>query len=90
MEKDIQNTLDKSDPVNLGYRWVILGVGWLAYLVAFLQRLSIGPLAPFIKEDLSLTNAQIGWLMSAAAIGYMLTLIPAGWLVDRIGVRRMR
>jgi len=25
--------------------------------------------------------------MSAAAFGYMLSLIPAGWLVDRIGVR---
>ena len=25
--------------------------------------------------------------MSAAAFGYMITLIPAGWLVDRIGVR---
>jgi len=68
---------------------MILGVCWLAYMVAFLQRLSIGPLAPFIKEDLSLTNAQIGLLMSAAAFGYMLTLVPAGWLVDRIGVRWM-
>jgi len=54
-----------------------------------MQRLSIGPLAPFIKEDLDLNSAQVGWLMSAAAFGYMLTLIPAGWLVDRIGVRRM-
>ena len=79
----------KLNPLNLRYRWVILGVCWLAYVVAFLQRLSIGPLAPFIKEDLSLSNAQIGILMSAAAFGYMLSLIPAGWLVDRIGVRWM-
>ncbi len=69
------------------YRWVILGVCWLAYVVAFMQRLSIGPLAPFLKEDLGLTSAQVGLFMSAAAFGYMLTLIPAGWLVDRIGVR---
>ena len=69
------------------YRWVILGVCWLAYIVAFMQRLSIGPLAPFLKEDLALTSAQTGLFMSAAAFGYMLTLMPAGWLVDRIGVR---
>ena len=69
------------------YRWVILFVCWLAYIVAFMQRLSIGPLAPFLKEDLALTSAQVGLFMSAAAFGYMLTLIPAGWLVDRIGVR---
>jgi sugar phosphate permease len=70
-----------------GYRWVILGVCWLAYIVAFMQRLSIGPLAPFIKEELNLSSAQAGLFMSAAAFGYMLTLTPAGWLVDRIGVR---
>lgn len=69
------------------YRWVILGVCFCAYMVAFMQRLSIGPLVPFLKEDLNLTSAQAGLFMSAAAFGYMLTVIPAGWLVDRIGVR---
>jgi ACS family hexuronate transporter-like MFS transporter len=69
------------------YRWVILGVCWLAYIVAYVQRLSIGPLAPFLKQDLSLTAEQIGTLMSASALGYTITLIPAGWLVDRIGAR---
>ncbi len=77
----------KSVTSSFSYRWVILGVCWLAYIVAFMQRLSIGPLAPFLKEDLKLTSTQAGLLMSAAAFGYMLTLIPAGWLVDRIGVR---
>ncbi|MBA7710467.1 putative glucarate transporter [subsurface metagenome] len=52
-----------------------------------MQRLSVGPLGPFLKEDLNLTSAQVGLFMSAAAFGYMLALIPAGWLVDRIGVR---
>ncbi|MFH0769538.1 MAG: MFS transporter [Chloroflexota bacterium] len=34
-----------------------------------------------------MTSTQVGLFMSASAFGYMLTLIPAGWLVDRIGVR---
>jgi len=66
---------------------VILGVCWLAYIVAFMQRLSVSPLAPFLKEDLELTSTQVGFFMSAAAFGYTLALIPAGWLVDRIGIR---
>ncbi|MFH0769537.1 MAG: hypothetical protein V1932_08265 [Chloroflexota bacterium] len=41
----------KSTMTGLKYRWVILGVCWLAYIVAFMQRLSIGPLAPFLKRD---------------------------------------
>jgi len=70
-----------------GYRWVILGVCWLAYIVTFMQRLSIGPLAPFLKEDLGLSSAEVGLFMSAAAFGYMLILIPAGWFVDTYGPR---
>ncbi|MFC2022442.1 MFS transporter [Chloroflexota bacterium] len=70
-----------------GYRWVILGVCWLAYITAVMLRLSMGPLAPFIKEDLNLTSAQVGLFMSAATFGYGLIMVPAGWLTDRIGVR---
>ena len=29
------------------YRWVILGVLWFTYMVTFLHKLGIGPLAPF-------------------------------------------
>ena len=79
--------MDNTVSPSFRYRWVILGVCWLAYIVAFMQRLSIGPLGPFLKEDLDLTSAQVGLFMSAAAFGYMLTVVPAGWLVDRIGVR---
>ncbi|MFC1918571.1 MFS transporter [Chloroflexota bacterium] len=77
----------ESAVTNIKYRWVILVVCWLAYIVAYMQRLGIGPLAPFLKEELNLTGAQVGLFMSAAALGYGITAIPAGWLVDRIGVR---
>ncbi len=71
------------------YRWVIMGVCWLAYIVAFMQRLSIGPLAPFLKADLGINSEQLGMLMSAAVFGYMITLVPSGWLADKIGPRWM-
>ena len=69
------------------YRWVILGVLWTAYIVVFLHRLSIGPLAPFFKGGLGLNSTQVGLLMSAASFGYMLTVFPIGWVVDKIGAR---
>src|SRR5450756_1340294 len=70
------------------YRFVVLGVVWCAYLVVFLSRLCVGPLSPFLKDSFHLSNAQIGWLTSATAVAYAPTLVLAGWLVDRIGVRR--
>ena len=69
------------------YRWVILGVLWITYIVVFLNRLSVGPLAPFFKDDLSITSTKVGLVMSAASLGYMLTIFPIGWVVDRIGAR---
>ncbi len=66
----------------------MLGVVWSAYLVVFLSRLCVGPLAPFLKDSFQLSNAQIGGLTSATAVAYAPTLILAGWLADRIGARR--
>lgn len=70
-------------------RFLILGVVWLSYLLVYLARLSIGALSPYLKDAFDLSNAQVGGLMSASAITYVPTLITAGWLVDRVGVRRM-
>jgi ACS family hexuronate transporter-like MFS transporter len=77
----------KSFSTSLNYRWVILVVAWLGFVVAYMQRLSVGPLASFLKDGLSLTASQVGLFMSASAFGYMITALPAGWLVDRIGIR---
>ncbi|OIN95335.1 MAG: hypothetical protein AUJ48_03360 [Deltaproteobacteria bacterium CG1_02_45_11] len=67
----------------LRYRWAILGICWLGYIIALMQRLSIGPLAPFLKEGLNLTNSQIGMITFATFFGYMLALVPSGTIVDR-------
>jgi MFS transporter, ACS family, hexuronate transporter len=81
--KQVQTAVETKYP----YRWVILGVLWITYIVVFLNRLSVGPLSPFFKEELHLTSAQVGFVMSVAAIGYLTPQIPVGWLVDRIGAR---
>jgi sugar phosphate permease len=70
-----------------GYRWVILGALWITYIVVFLNRLSVGPLAPFLKDDLGITSTQVGLVMSAASLGYMVSILPMGWVVDKIGAR---
>jgi len=80
MRVQTQETTDR-------YRWVILGVLWITYIVVFLNRLSVGPLAPFFKGDLGLTSTQVGLVMSAASFGYMVSIFPIGWVVDRIGAR---
>lgn len=79
--------MGQTTEITYRYRWVILGVLWITYIVVFLNRLSVGPLAPFLKEDLSINSTQIGLIMAASSFGYMLTLLPTGWVVDKIGAR---
>jgi len=45
------------------------------------------PLLLYIRNDLSLTYTQAGWLVSANSLAYGISQLPAGWLADRIGTR---
>jgi MFS family permease len=56
--------------------------------VAFVGR-SIGPLAPFIEKSFHLSKAQIGFLPAALFTGQAVVALPAGWLADRWGTRKM-
>jgi sugar phosphate permease len=71
------------------FRWVVLGITWMAYMSAYLVRTAVAPLTPFLISGLSLSKFEVGLLVSASAFGYMAFQMPAGWLVDRIGVRKM-
>ena len=71
------------------YRWVILTVAWLSFLTVFLVRGGIGPLAPFVMESLHISRSQVQSLGSIVGITYLPTMLLAGWMVDRIGVRRI-
>lgn len=71
------------------YRWVVLGVTWLTYMSVYLIRNAVPPLSTFIVADLNLSRFDIGLLASAVAVGYLVAQIPAGWLVDDLGVRKM-
>lgn len=57
-------------------------------MVAFVGR-SLAPLGVLIGEDLNLTKAQIGMLPAALFLGQSFVSIPAGFIVDRIGSKKL-
>lgn len=69
-------------------RWIATFVFILSSALNYLDRNLLNVLAPLIKSDLSLNNEQYGWLISAFSVAYAAASIPAGWLLDRIGVTR--
>lgn len=60
----------------------------LSTTLNYLDRSLSGVLASLIKAELVLNNQQLGWLISAFSITYAAASLPAGWLLDRLGVNR--
>lgn len=66
------------------YRRYVLLILTLVYAFNFIDRQIIGILSPFIKADLGLDDAQLGWLKGFAfALLYTVVGIPIAWLADR-------
>ncbi len=65
----------------------LLAVMTLAHTVASFCNLSIPPLSPFLREELNLSHAQVGMLMSFFYIGVVSASILFGWISDLLGVR---
>ena len=66
-----------------GYSWYVLTVLVVVYILNFIDRQVVSILAVDIKRDLSLTDADMGFLGGAAfAVFYALFGIPLGRLAD--------
>lgn len=68
-------------------RWIVLGVVAFASASAYLTRYCISAANTTIQHDLGFDDTQMGQLMSAFALGYLLCQIPGGWLGNRFGTR---
>jgi MFS family permease len=68
-------------------RWLVLALVFLGILVSYIDRGNLSVANGSIAHDLNLTPAVMGVLLSAFFWTYAAGQIPAGVLVDRIGVR---
>ena len=69
----------------------IITVGLVVFcqVVHFLTFAAIPLLLPLIREDLDINFTQAGMLSAAGMLSYALAQIPAGYLSDRFGPRRL-
>lgn len=69
-------------------RWVVVAFIFAGILVSYVDRGNLGIAAPSIMRDFGFTPGAMGVLLSAFFWTYATFQIPAGALVDRIGIRR--
>lgn len=69
-------------------RWVAIGVIALSSTLNYLDRQMLPALAPLLRHELNLSNADYGLLLSAFSIAYAVSAPLSGLLVDRLGLDR--
>jgi NNP family nitrate/nitrite transporter-like MFS transporter len=65
-----------------------LAAAFLYFDVSFMSWVILGPLAPFIAQNLSLTATRTGLLTAVPLLGGSFFRILLGWITERIGGRR--
>lgn len=68
--------------------WVVVFAVALAF-VTYIDRVCISQAAPSIRADLGLSETQMGFAFAAFYWAYALFEVPAGWMGDRWGARRV-
>ena len=71
-----------------GYRWTILLIIWVLYIINYFDRISVLIFLPYIQRDLNLTPVEVGWLGSIFFFGYAIAQLSSGFFADKIGPKK--
>ncbi len=75
--------------INNSKRYRFFLGSFLITLLLYVDRVCISSAKDAISGDLGLTDIQMGWVLSAFALGYALFQVPGGALGDKYGVRKV-
>lgn len=68
-------------------RWVIAVMLFVTVVINYMDRANLSIAMPAIAEELQLSTAQQGLLLSAFGWTYAALQLPGGWLIDRVSPR---
>lgn len=61
---------------------------WFAFFACFFAWFGIAPLMSVVRDELSLSKDQIGWIIIGSVSATIFARLFIGWLCDRIGPRK--
>jgi ACS family D-galactonate transporter-like MFS transporter len=74
-------------PAGRNARWVVVALLTFGVILAYTDRINLSTALPAIRTSFPLSAAAAGILLSAFFWAYTLLQTPAGWLVDRFGLK---
>ena len=78
----------KASPYPSRYRWLVLSAFVLSTAINYLDRQTLATLAPLVRAEFHLSNAEYGLILAVFSIAYAACAPFAGMLIDRIGLDR--
>jgi ACS family hexuronate transporter-like MFS transporter len=81
----MMNTIDQN--TSRRYRWVILFLVFLMTNANYATRIVLGITSNEVKEALSLTEIQYGYIVTAFSVFYMIGFLFIGKIIDRLGTK---
>ena len=75
-------------PPEKRYRWVMLTLAWLLYVSYGLVAFSLPPLVTPIIAELNISHSQMGIIMGAWPLTYIIVAAISGAIIDRWGIRK--
>jgi ACS family hexuronate transporter-like MFS transporter len=70
------------------FRWLVLAVFVLSTAINYLDRQTLSALAPLVKAEFHISNAQFGLMLAAFGLTNAASAPFAGMLIDRLGLNR--
>jgi MFS transporter, ACS family, D-galactonate transporter len=70
-------------------RWIVLALVFAGIVISYIDRGNLGIAAPSIMREFRIEPGAMGVLLSAFFWTYGVFQIPAGALIDRVGIRRV-
>jgi sugar phosphate permease len=71
------------------FRWYILVLISLMYMITYMDRSNISVAAPAIAKEFGLSKTEVGLVFSAFAWAYAAGQVPGGWLADVFGPKKV-
>ena len=71
------------------YNYTVLLITWTGWISIYLARSVLPPLLPILTKDLGLSYTQSGLLETAYLIGYIIIKIPAGFMANKYGSKKV-
>ena len=83
------NNTQTMSKLETGSRWYIVILLGLGTAINYIDRVNFGVATPTLMKEFGLGTAQMGILMSAFFWSYTLMMLPSGYLLNKIGPKKV-